>query len=83
MPTTQPETTPLDGWHSAIVDRVCAEDRRREDAGELAWTRLATDHELCPPGGPCGPFFPTMVSVVVVAFGVRVRRAVAFGMVTA
>ncbi len=70
----------LDVLHATIVDVVCAADRRREDAGKPAWTRLATDHELCPPGGPCGPF-PSTISVVVVAPGIRMRRAAAFGMV--
>lgn len=74
------DSTTVDPFHATIVDRVCADDRRREDAGKLAWTRLATDHELCQPGGPCGPF-PTIVSVIVVAAGVRMRRPVAYGMV--
>lgn len=72
----------LDARHATVVDLVCADDRRREDAGELAWTRLATNHELCQPGGPCGPF-PTMIGVVVLAAGVRMRRPVAYPMVTA
>ena len=43
----------LDGWHSAIVDAVCASDTARVAAGERSFVRAAIPHELCPPGGPC------------------------------
>lgn len=69
----QPQDPIYDPWHAAIIDRVCAGDRRRADAGERSFLRAAVPHELCRPAEPCVTW-PTVVAVHVIATGARIRR---------
>ncbi len=67
-----PESYPLDPWHGAIVDAVSASDAERVAKAGHGFVRLAVDHEMCPPGGPCMTW-PAVVTVVPLAPGVRMR----------
>ncbi len=66
-------TVDLDPIHEAATEAACDLDRdfalRHPDLP--GYSRIALDHELCPPGGPC--WSPGMVGVVFVAPGSRLR----------
>lgn len=72
--STTPRT--LDARHSAIVDRVMASDAARVARGEARFVRLIVDHELCLPAG-CTSWGATLVEVIAVAPGLRIRRPLA------
>lgn len=69
---TQFDPTPLDPWHAAIVDARMALDATRVEELGHGFVRLAVDHEMCPPGQACVTW-PTVVMVVPIAPGVRLR----------
>lgn len=72
MPTPQPDPTPLDPWHSAIVDARMVLDAERVAELGHGFVRLAVEHEMCASTGPCVTW-PTVVMVVPIVPGVRLR----------
>jgi hypothetical protein len=63
-----------DDLHATVVDETCREDAELATRGERRWTRFLVPHEMCPPGvclvWPAG----TLVEVVVLGAGIRMRR---------
>lgn len=74
MPRRPADPITLD--HAAIVDAQMALDAAQVAAKGHGFIRLAVEHELCQPGNPCTTW-PTMVVVVPIAPGVRMRWPIA------
>ncbi len=76
MTARPPDSTILDPWHAAVIDRVMDADRARVAAGETRFVRLLEPHELCLPRR-CVSWGATLVEVIAIADGLRARRPIA------